>query len=877
MKQKYLLVSFGLLGFTALIFQVVFAKKLMLIFGLTAPAVATVLAVYFSGLAIGSLVFGRIIDRLAADKARLLYSAIFAAVGIYGLLTPFLFLLLSKLLYVVNQVHVLSFSGFNFFAFLFSFLFLVIPSIFIGGAFPVVSKMFIREEVTFGRKISKLYFVEIIGSALGAAMAGFVFLSALGNNATTILASALNIFLAIYLFKYCELQKESLGGSVANTSASSAPTTTNKIFIPVLFVTGFLALALEVVYTKTLILFVGSSTYAFSLILVIFLLGLALGSLAASFFIDRIKQANAYLGIFFGLLGFWLFLTIYFFQWLPFLFLQILSLFETVNFSVTFFGNLVLIFLVIFPATFLMGIIFPFCLKLYNPSLNKFGQGIGVLYSINTFGGVLGSLVAGFVLLPYAGFQKTLLIILTTYCLLGVVFILQEKKIDLLIKGLLVVFLGVWVVLAFFRPIWSKKIMSSGVFIYAKQYLLFGIKGTKNGLASDEVLFYKEGLSQVVVIKRGETTLLRVNGKTDASNGKEDLETEILLGALPMILHPNPKDVLVVGLGAGITLGTVTQFAEAKSIEVAEIDPAVVQATAYFKNDNHDVLNNSRVKVIAADGRNHLSLNDKKYDVISSEPSNLWVSGNQYLFTKEFYELAKSRLKDDGVILHWIHTYNLKAEDLQVVIKTFQEVFPQTYLFGALNDADLFLVGSPNKDFALDYNLVKKYFLNSNVKDELARVSIYNQDELLAYLIAGPKLLREFTERSSIQTDNRMFLEYSSSRTLFEDTVSHSVSNLKFLRKNTKPLDLIVGGNQEELAKHFAFREKLIPVKAALYLGDLEGALDLYREATVTGLQNELIVSGIYRLLIFTGEELREAGKTAEVEALYKKAEFIFN
>ena len=307
MKQKCLIVSFGLLGLTALIFQVVFAKKLMLIFGLTAPAVATVLAVYFAGLALGSFIFGRIADKFS-HKLQLIYAIIFLASGVYGLFTPYLFVALGKLIQVINHIYPLNFSGFNFFAFLLSFLFLIIPSTLIGGAWPVVSKMFIQASEAIGKKFSLLYFVDVFGSALGAAMAGFIFLPMLGNRATIILASAINIIIALSIY----FSKESFapaGAPVVSNEkekllSSNEPVVKNKIFLVVLFVTGFLALALEVIYTKTLILFIGSSTYAFSLILVIFLLGMALGSLVAVPLVERLKQNLTYLGSFFGLLGF---------------------------------------------------------------------------------------------------------------------------------------------------------------------------------------------------------------------------------------------------------------------------------------------------------------------------------------------------------------------------------------------------------------------------------------------------------------------------------------------------------------------------------------------------------------------------------------------
>ncbi len=898
MNKNFLIFSFGVFGLTALIFQVIFAKNLALLFGLTAPAIATALAVFFFGLALGSFVFGKISDKISNPKNFHLYIGLFVLTGIYGFFFPLLFKLLNFLILSVNQIYPLNFSSFNFFAFLFSFLFLIFPAILFGAGFPIISKIFIREENLLGKKISLLYFINTIGSVLGAALAGFWLIPSFGNNATIIFASILNIAIVGLLFTFFKpqiyMEKSINVNPRVDSSEPSSTTIRNPIFFYTLFITGFLALALEVLYTKTLILFIGSSTYAFSLILIIFLFGIALGSWAVSLFIDRIQKAIAYFGIFLGILGFWLFLTLKFFDQLPSWYLKIFKSLGSVEFSVVFSSQLLLTFLVIFPATFLMGMIFVLGIKLANPALEKLGEGIGKLYFSNTLGGVLGSLTAGFFLLPIFGFQKTLIFILMAYFLLAIFFIFKEKSLDLPIKAVLATFLVFWGVFAIVSRPWSPNILSSGVFIYAPEYLSiseeFGEQNLIKGIESDTLLFYKEGFSQVAVIERGPYLFLRVNGKTDASNSTHDLEHEILTGAIPLILHPDPKDVLMIGLGSGISLGTATQFNEPENIDAIEIDPAVIEAAQYFKADNNDALNDLRVKVISADARNYLYLTEKKYDIISSQPSNLWVSGNAYLFTKEYYELAKSRLKENGLMFQWVQIYNFQSEDIKSVLKTFSEVFPHFYLLNNINGTDLFLIGALKEETVLNFNEIEKKFQNEKIQNELSRINIYDPYEFLSYFVASAEETERFISDAKRHLDNKPFLEFSAPKSVFQDTSNAVLEIILKLREKTfsklyfdltqESPEIIKGlssENKEKFKNYLIFRQKIIPVILALRTGDLDKALEFYKEVQETGVFNMILYKRLVNACRLKAEAVESQQGQEVGEKEWLKCEFLFN
>lgn len=842
-SHKLLVFTFGIFGFSALIFQVVYAKNLVLLFGLTAPAIATVLAVYFSGLAMGSFIFGKLVDKFQ-NRAGKFYISFFLLTGIYGFITPLLFQLLSTLIKGVNTFYPLSFSGFNFFAFIFAFIFLIFPAVLIGGGFPVISKIFIRRKGGIGKKVSLIYFVETFGSVLGAAFAGFWLIPSFGINTTIFLAAGLNLLVAGALFVIFVQHKSSYGIKKPDSSQQSpeslakegqVKTIKNPIFLYALFLTGFLALALEVIYTKTLILFIGNSTYAFSLILIIFLLGIALGSLAVSAFSDHIKRRSAYFGIFLSLIGFWLFLTLQFFEKIPFWYLNFLDARESFEFGAILMSQAFVTFLVIFPATFLMGVVFPLGIKLAGPDIKKLGQGIGKLYFANTFGGVLGALAGGFLFLPILGYSLSLSLILIAYFIAGGIFLAREKELSWLIKGALIAFFVFWAVFGIFSSPWSKKNLTVGSFVYAPLYIGYGIDVVRDTIERDQILFYKEGLSNVAVIQRGTSRILKVNGKVDASNSLDDLETMILTGALPMILHSNPEDVLVIGLGSGITLGSVTQFDAAKNIDMVEIDPAIVEAASYFKEQNHDALNDPRVKMILADGRNYLLLTDKKYDVISSQPSNIWISGNAALFTKEYYELAKSHLKEDGLMLQWIQAYSLASEDVRAVYRTFQEAFPQVYLFNSSNSGDMLMVGALREDMRiLDFSSLSEKMSDAKIAAELRRVQIMSPYQLVAYLVTEGERFRDFASGARINTDDKNFLEFSAPKSIYKATVTEALQDVDFLRSdlNLFIFGLEEGDDLELLKQYFEFRKALLPAQAALSEGRLFEAVENYVNAS---------------------------------------------
>ena len=305
----------------------------------------------------------------------------------------------------------------------------------------------------------------------------------------------------------------------------------------------------------------------------------------------------------------------------------------------------------------------------------------GTVYAINTIGSVGGSLAAGFLLIPWFGLEVTLRVV--TGCLLmATLIVLVAAAMSRAMRVAGVAMSATAILMVTFTPPWNRELLASGAYLYAP----FAPKGVdlEAMLGAGSLLYYREGASATVSVKRlTGTTTLAVDGKTDASN-RGDMLTQKLVAHLPLLLHDNPRDVAIIGLGSGVTVGAALRHPIARA-DVIEISPEVVEASASFIIENRHALADSRTHLLVGDGRSHLQLSRRRYDVIISEPSNPWIAGVAALFTREFFLTARDRLAPGGLICQWANAYNISDSDLRAIVATFQSVFPHgtAWLVGA--------------------------------------------------------------------------------------------------------------------------------------------------------------------------------------------------
>lgn len=798
LKYIWLLVLFFFSGFSALIYEVTWARKLSLVFGTDSFAVSTIIAVFFTGLALGSFIFGKAVDRqksLGSKKVQtainplLLYALLEVGIGVYAVFSPLIFKGVGSLQIVFLKSFNPSFTGFNIFTLLLSSLALIIPTFLMGGTLPVISKV-IKSINGFGRsdrdtiekKVGGLYAVNTSGAVLGTILTGFWFIFKLGVNQTIVLAAVVSVGVGIIAFW---MSKFVVGSEYKRRQDLEEKSSPFRYIILLTFgVAGFSAIALEVVWTRVLMMIIGGSTYSFTIVLSAYLIGIALGSAFISLFINRIKSPLVWFGIVEVLLGISVVLFIPVWGQLPYWFLDVFRSFGN-SFGGLQFGLWLMTVGVMIVPTLLMGAAFPLVIKAYT--ISKLGTRVGEVYSVNTVGGVLGSLLAGFALVPLIGTQNSVLISAGIYLVVGLIVILISsvgvwKKVSLALLSVIAVFVGIN-----FTP-WDYSLFASGIYVEPESVTSLDREKLVKELGKDEVLYQAEGITAHVAVRkeRSGNVNLRINGKTDASISA-DMENQLLLGHLPMLLHKDPKEVLVIGMGSGITLGSVLTY-PVDNVDAVEIEAKVVEAAEFFNEYSNNALSDKRVNIIIADGRHYLLATDKKYDVISSEPSNPWLAGSSKLFTKEYFELLKASVKDDGLVLHWINLYFLDVDGLKSVLAAYGEVFPHIAVFGVAASNDLVLIGS-EKPISFDWELLEERFENEKIIADLAKVEITDPEEILAYYVFSKEVLDDIASEGIVNTDNYPYIEFAAPRSLY---LPVSVNPWRVVHNNLSPIDSIL-------------------------------------------------------------------------------------
>lgn len=765
--------------------EVVWTKEALLIFGNSTMSAAAVIAAYMTGLALGSFLFGRVADDKPA-LALFLYGLLEGGVGFFALFFPFLTRSLNP---VYERIYVWfggHFIFISFLRFLLSFLLLMIPTTLMGGTLPLLSKFLSRRPKALTANIGALYAMNLFGAMTGAFASGFVLISRYGLRMTSVLAASLNLCIFLYLaislrkrltLKAVEGIAETEGEGAPESLSGPAPDRrTFGLILGLLVVHGFGAFVAQICWTRTLALILGSSTYSFSAMLTTFLAGLGLGAWVISLIIRWTRGISlAAIGLIEMAMGASIILFIPVFEWLIYYFVTI-SPSSTTSLSLIFMTQFVFCAAAMIVPTTVMGLVFPAVIA-YLGKPKDIGRIVGLTYAADTLGGVAGAVMAAFIFISHIGLNGSLRFVGLLCLGAGFVVVLMSrrpKEMPYLRRAGAITVLSA---LFLFHP-WDKAMFSSGVFIYAHHLTGLADAGKKAMQSAirkgTHILFYKDGLSATVtVFQMGKDKSLRVNGKVEAST-TGDMETQLLVSYVPLFAHPDPKDVLVIGLGSGITLSAAAEFASVERIDCVEIEPAVVEASRFFSVENRDVLKDPRVKMIIGDGRNHLEFSPKRYDVIISEPSNPWISGVSNLFSIENYRAALSKLKTGGVYGQWLHAYQMAPDDFLMIMHTFTAVFPHANLF-KISRGDYLLVGSA-EPVVFDYRgMMKAIGENESIRERARTFFRCREDFLLGSFFFSDRDLREAlaSAEKRINTDDHLILEYSAPKNLYRRESDH--------------------------------------------------------------------------------------------------------
>lgn len=722
-------------GISGLIYEVVWLRILSRIIGVTSYATAVTLAAFMAGLALGSFIFGRLVDK-RNDQLRI-FALLQLWLAVVAVVTP---IILTGSVAVYKLVSVISHQNTAVVSVLkvvVSFLSLLVPTMLMGGTLPALTSFLVRRGGMFGKNFSLLYGLNTLGAVVGVLLSGFVTIGAIGEWNTIFIAAAINLavgFIAFVLYRSRMgfTQKAEVTQQAAVKTVSSRisiyPDKVRKIVLIVFMISGFTALAYEVIWTRHLILFLKTSIYAFSGMLAVFLVGVALGSMFMNRFVDRLRTPL----IIFGILE---------------LAVGVLSIFNLYLFGPldsTLFARVLSPVVLVLPLTLLFGVIFPIASLCYAKSTDLTGTSVGVLYAFNAVGNVAGSLFAGFLFIGLLGSSNTVIMLGFVNIILGLVLLWLEpaKSGGYKLKFLLVVPAAVLLALGFrdrdpFLAVIERRISKD-----AMQYEIYHNRETVEGTVTS---FIKNGRKSLWINGYGQTVLCT--------------ETK-LMAHIPVMLADKPKEMLVICFGMGTTPTSACIYDDL-NITCVELVPEVYKCFGYYHSDAQKVISRPGVHFVANDGRNFLLLSPDKYDIIVVDPSPpVYNAGTVNLYTQEFFTLCKEHLTPGGVMCLWF--LGSDQRDNLYICKTFYSVFRNMTLWKGPHNWGFYLFGTiaPTN---VDRSKIEGAFTNPRlVKDlsEYDNVCVTSEQLMNLYVLRDGQKLDELTKTAPIITDNYPYTEF---------------------------------------------------------------------------------------------------------------------
>jgi spermidine synthase len=840
-----LLICFFLSGAAGLIYEVAWGKAFGLIFGHTAYAAAAVLAVFMGGLAAGGIWLGRWSERWTRPIASYGWievgTAFSAAASLTGLAAVrwayfAVYPYASEHSSVLLSVRVIGAA-----------LVLFVPTFLMGGTLPVLVRGLARDSAELGQRLARLYWVNTAGAVFGTVAAGFLLLPAIGLQRTLEIAVALNLGAGGFAFF---LSRREEGVAPATGAKSAAKQQDSRFLLACLALVGATALAYEVGWTRLLATQVGSSTYAFTLMLATFLAGIVLGSAAFERWIRRHEARRTTFALTQTLTGIASLVCLAFFPRMPELMPAILRATQE-SFRASVVAQFAISALAMLPAAILFGFNFPVATLLITRQgwgESSDSAGVGRAYGWSTFGGILGALAAGFWLLPLLGAFRLIAVTVAANLVLAAVLFgtAAPRRMAASVANLGLVVVAGFVALS---PYFYDPALAS--FSTILNWNSVGPLTVRESAHTADVLFFADGVNSTISVARWENMLsLRTNGKPDASN--QDITTQLLLGHLGALAHPRPRRVLVIGFGSGMTVSALARYPEVERVDSVEIEPAVLRAAPLLTSLNRNVLDDPRVHVIFDDARNFLFTSRERYDLIVSEPSNPWMAGVASLYTREFYSAVQRRLTSGGIFVQWVQAYSLYPPDLRTILATFLSEFQGATLWhGEVSD---FLLMAPSPPVKQIVDRVGSLWSNSSLNEDFSQLGMEEPGGLFGLYLLGDRELRAFAAGAPINTDDLTLLEYHAPRSLLAQNLGES-NRSEILRAQN---EILPGDLPPDL------RDATLSAAAtgSLNLSDLDGA-DRFASAVAKGAQ--------------TAQSAIARGRVALAHANFEEAKRDFN
>lgn len=841
------LVAYTCSGLAGLIYEVSWTRLLTLHIGHTTAAASAVVAAFLGGLAAGAAAVGPLASRWSPRDSLKAYVGLELGVVVAAALLPLELSALTPLLRWAygDGAPSLLFPLVRIAACL---VMVFIPALALGATFPLAIRWFADGSEQPARQGSTLYFLNTLGAAAGALLAGFVLIPRLGIAWTTYIGMTASLLAAGCVWLVLKNSDDppvrpGLKSRPYDNSISAPSVSSDRAWLPavVLGLSGFASLLHEIAWTRILSLVLGPTTYAFAAALAAVIAGVALGSGVGTWLVSRTGRPAAWLASTLSLAAL---ITSWTYSLagnqIPMIVARQVAGSSSVFDQLLAQGALLTAALVV-PTAACLGAAFPLALSLAADPARAAASRFSLVYAINTVGAVSGSLVAGFWFIPRFGLQPTLWA--ASGCLVLAALIVvgrAEKSLTLRLAGGAMAVATTILIAA--SPAWDRELLASGVYMYAP-YVPPDLD-LETQLKAGTLLYYREGASATVSVKKlTGTTTLAVDGKTDASN-RGDMLTQKLVAHLPLLLHDNPKEVGIIGLGSGVTLGAALSHPISRA-DVLEISPEVVAASDYFKAENKNALADPRTHLIVGDGRSHVLLGQRKYDVIISEPSNPWIAGVAALFTQEFFAASRDRLAPGGIICQWVNAYNISDADLRSILATFRAVFPNGTAWLVGGD-DVLMVGSLEP---LDTRLANlaQHMRRPGIAEDLATVAVTDPFAVYSLFVAGPVELAEYTKGATIFTDDASRLEFSAPRELHNQNAGENAAALARLIGPDGGPAVIREARREAGAHAWRVRGDMM-AKADVY----QKAYDDYARALTIDPRDRAALSGFVRIAVLT-------------------------
>jgi spermidine synthase len=739
-----LLLFFGS-GASGLIYQVVWMRALTLTLSVTVYAVTTVLCAFMGGLALGAFLAGRLADRL--ERPLLVFGAVEIGVGLTGIVTPHVLLAMGPAYGWLAANLGESAPGLIVARFLFASAVLVIPCSLMGMTLPLLSRTAVSREDEVGRGAGALYAVNTLGAVVGCIAAGFLLIPSFGLTTTSSLAAGINLlvgFTAVGLGRGGWMRS---GARAAAPAARAEGAFSRRAALAALgfAVSGFTALGYEILWTRALEQFTHNSTYAYTAMLAMFLLGIGAGSAFTAAWADRARRHLALFGAIEIAIGLSVIAALLVYMRLP----------DWIPAGAAAIGGLeswgralTVIFAVaavsLLATTLLFGATFPFVARAVVDSADQVGRRIAIAYTVNTLGAIAGALSVGFLLLPRLGLRGSFLTLVGLNLLAGALLVAASelRRAARFAAGLAAFAFG------------------AALFLIPPQ--LFEAMFTKR---YGKLLLYREQITDTVMVTQdaiGERYIRYGDGRGTA--GTATFLEDRSYAHTAMLLHPDPRRILNICFGVGNSLSSVSQY-PVEHIDAVELSPGVSFAAPFFERTNRKVLQDPRIRLTIQDGRNYLLSHADRYDVIRLDPPELHTAGVVNLYTQQFFELARDHLAPGGIFSIWVNIAYTPERELKMIARTAAEVFPYVSIWHSPYLYSWVINGS-REPRPPDLALLVRHFADPKVRADLASIHWGDPLEFLAYFVMAGDEVAAYTGDVPLITDDRTQLDFTVPRSV---------------------------------------------------------------------------------------------------------------